>query len=1064
MQRFAKVVIFAFGFILIFNGVVMKNNGLALLVGQTQKPPAASSSPPKGPTKVTPPVSQNNSSNNSFIKPGDLNISLPASLGVPNLLQPAPQKPQKGIVHIVASKQSASRVDVKKEIEQKNFAALSQAENIVLAKVVRKEYVTNNLKTGSKKQTGEKQENIFTEYKLSILGNLKGKYKPGEEITIEHSGGDFGDGRKQFIVDMPVLREGNAYLLFLAGKDNQGRNPMSPFAGWSNGIYPLLKDETGKLTFADYSGRQSVDFNGGRVKTDSAPMEALDFINNIKTAFQLENISKKQINLSGAIIGNLPTPKNYREQQDQLLNDNTCDGRWEAGSMDAFTNYSYAPPSSHYDLINKAAQEWSSFIPSQISIRLVREDNYNYDPVVYNENEGRWGWNSVPNWVFIGEMNESNNLFGNSLGITACWKSFNSITSATIIMRKDYTWLDETVEHVEQISGDFYLVAAYKGAVLHELGHALGFNHGDVGDTYMSVMTSASPLAKIWDFDRYQLKNRYSGAINYKNIYSSNWKVLCCRNGYSWFRPVAALPDQLPVGVPFPVEVSFGYYGTDAPATFHVGVYFVPEWGWENESTWVKIGESESSIPQNYPEAIVNDLWSTLPDDLSGQTGAIMVFADNRNEIIENDELDNGDLWPRLGNVLTNVLGGWLDLKMPEEVGNDWNKVRIVVDSNGPPDIAELKYSLTPYQPTDNWYANATNVSLPPMDQFHPNDSVDITINNLQNNQTYYVGLREKNVGSNEWKYSSPETGQSESGVIFTNDCSPNVLHPNNPESFFLTNPVEIRWTRQGRCGANVKLELWQNGVFRSTIINGTPSDGEYLWPARQWNNQTTDYKIKIIDLTTGANDFSDYPFSVLNTTYQVRNNSFEWDYGYDFFPGYNADNMTANDLKPDGWEQSAWPGVIDGTTAVDGGYSVKIDKTGNNGYHAYVSEDLPVTFGKRYRVSGMVKTACEDALCFGTITTECLKADHTPKFSGCDLNTQNPVKVSGYHDWQYIENTVMADTREAAFVKVLCYNTPTGNAQGIGTVWCDNINVEEIIEGGGKGGKEKFSLPGGGQ
>lgn len=78
-------------------------------------------------------------------------------------------------------------------------------------------------------------------------------------------------------------------------------------------------------------------------------------------------------------------------------------------------------------------------------------------------------------------------------------------------------------------------------------------------------------------------------------------------------------------------------------------------------------------------------------------------------------------------------------------------------------------------------------------------------------------------------------------------------------------------------------------------------------------------------------------------------------------------------------------------------------------------------------------------------ILTECRDLNHNPIWgTSCALNTASTdiKQIKGTTDWTKIEFTVKASHINGKFLRLLCYNTPGG--AGTGTIWCDNLRVEE--------------------
>ena len=183
-------------------------------------------------------------------------------------------------------------------------------------------------------------------------------------------------------------------------------------------------------------------------------------------------------------------------------------------------------------------------------------------------------------------------------------------------------------------------------------------------------------------------------------------------------------------------------------------------------------------------------------------------------------------------------------------------------------------------------------------------------------------------------------------------------------------------------------------------------------------------------------------------------NPSFEIDDGTDFYPDWDRDDAIILNSIPDGYATSLYcdePGcsisvTLDDLVKYHNNYSAKLDTVNTD---AYLVQDIPVEYGRRYKVTGYVKTDCEDENCYGTILTECKglneAGEHEAIWSGCGLHTptEDITRLYGDNDWTQIILNVNADNREAEFLRVACYNSPS--ADGTGTVWCDSFEVEDI-------------------
>ncbi len=93
--------------------------------------------------------------------------------------------------------------------------------------------------------------------------------------------------------------------------------------------------------------------------------------------------------------------------------------------------------------------------------------------------------------------------------------------------------------------------------------------------------------------------------------------------------------------------------------------------------------------------------------------------------------------------------------------------------------------------------------------------------------------------------------------------CAIAVTSPNGGEAWTEGTIHEITWNSTGDCGTDVKIELLRNGTVCSTIAATTPDDGSYSWTVAQCDDETTGYRIRVTDPTSGANDQSNTDFTI---------------------------------------------------------------------------------------------------------------------------------------------------------------------------------------------------------
>jgi photosystem II stability/assembly factor-like uncharacterized protein len=94
------------------------------------------------------------------------------------------------------------------------------------------------------------------------------------------------------------------------------------------------------------------------------------------------------------------------------------------------------------------------------------------------------------------------------------------------------------------------------------------------------------------------------------------------------------------------------------------------------------------------------------------------------------------------------------------------------------------------------------------------------------------------------------------------------IVAPNGGESWQAGTDKTITWTYTGNPGTTVKLQLFQNGILKSTISSGTATgsngSGSFLWSLLPTQKAGTGYRIKIISTTSSAiRDLSNAKFTI---------------------------------------------------------------------------------------------------------------------------------------------------------------------------------------------------------
>ncbi|QEE14547.1 Ser-Thr-rich GPI-anchored membrane family protein [Promethearchaeum syntrophicum] len=86
-----------------------------------------------------------------------------------------------------------------------------------------------------------------------------------------------------------------------------------------------------------------------------------------------------------------------------------------------------------------------------------------------------------------------------------------------------------------------------------------------------------------------------------------------------------------------------------------------------------------------------------------------------------------------------------------------------------------------------------------------------------------------------------------------------NVINPSTSNSWEIGTTHSLAWT--STCSiTDVKIELFKSGVFELEIIPSTPNDGDFSWTVPSGLDNSTQYQIKITDVSNSLiNDYSDY-------------------------------------------------------------------------------------------------------------------------------------------------------------------------------------------------------------
>jgi hypothetical protein len=146
------------------------------------------------------------------------------------------------------------------------------------------------------------------------------------------------------------------------------------------------------------------------------------------------------------------------------------------------------------------------------------------------------------------------------------------------------------------------------------------------------------------------------------------------------------------------------------------------------------------------------------------------------------------------------------------------------------------------------------------------------------------------------------------------------VTSPNGGEIWDIGTSNDITWT--DNTTENVKIELFKGGVFNSTIVASTPSDGTYNWTVPVVT-QASDYTVVITSVTVGTvTDVSNANFTIQisGITVSSPNGGEVWEIG-DAYDITWVDNI-AEDVKIDLFKGGVFNSTIVASTPSDGTYN----------------------------------------------------------------------------------------------------------------------------------------------
>lgn len=93
--------------------------------------------------------------------------------------------------------------------------------------------------------------------------------------------------------------------------------------------------------------------------------------------------------------------------------------------------------------------------------------------------------------------------------------------------------------------------------------------------------------------------------------------------------------------------------------------------------------------------------------------------------------------------------------------------------------------------------------------------------------------------------------------------CLVLVLSPNGGETWYAGETRTIAWDFSGGCARSVRLELWRGESLCDTLADPADNSGSFEWPVVACGSSGSDYRVRVVDLSTENFDESDEAFTI---------------------------------------------------------------------------------------------------------------------------------------------------------------------------------------------------------
>jgi hypothetical protein len=181
---------------------------------------------------------------------------------------------------------------------------------------------------------------------------------------------------------------------------------------------------------------------------------------------------------------------------------------------------------------------------------------------------------------------------------------------------------------------------------------------------------------------------------------------------------------------------------------------------------------------------------------------------------------------------------------------------------------------------------------------------------------SYYYGDPGSEIFENIILHDSSSTYFSDTLTITT---------PNGLSSWQTGSSHNIEWTTTGDV-SNVKIDLYEGGVFEIEVTHNITNDGEFLWDIPLTLVDSVNYQIKVSDVSNpDTYGYSEY-FEIYNPTLTLDSpdNSSAWQRGTENNIAWTSTGVITN-VKLELYLEDTFLFLIDGNTPNDGTYSWQI-------------------------------------------------------------------------------------------------------------------------------------------